>query len=184
MRRILLFLGLSWSLIAGNCVQESVIQYESPSEQYIGITGVIDEGMTYVVTVMYVRFVRESHCKDYDEKTGICRVKPQSFTYAPHIENRKHHVHVPLKELSPGKNSWWKPHDISLCVRPLKNKTHPFQCVPLLLLTTGKTDAKHEIDLVCTKNWRCFREDKDLGAESISELNKEYVVNIKKHPHP
>ena len=102
--------------------KEQVVAYENPSEQYLNLTGAIDEGLEYVVSVMYVKNAKESGCPTFGKDSDICQVKPEQFTYVPEIKEGSHSLHIPLKELSPGTNSWWEPHDISICVGPDRPK--------------------------------------------------------------
>ena len=176
MRRVVLFISLSWILIAGNCVpREPVIIHDNPSEQYLNITGTIDESMEYVMSVMYVKNARESGCPTYGKDSDICQVKPETFRYSPEISAERHSLHIPLKELYPGPNSWWEPHDISLCVGPRDPKKEPHRCQVLFSVTKDRHDGNQSIDVVCSKRFECYHE---LQVEHVSQLNSEYVINI------
>ncbi len=173
----LLLVGISWLLIAGNCVKNTFILHENPSEQYLNITGTINEGMEYVVSVMYVKNAKESGCNTYGKDSDICQVKPEEFTYTPEIEAGSHALHIPLRELSPGPNSWFEPKDISICVGPQDPNAVPHQCQVLFSVTKDKHDGNHTLDLICTKRFWCYE---GLHVEHVSQLNREYVVNIRK----
>lgn len=182
MRHVLLLMGMWLCLTAGNCVQNYVVLFENPSEQYLNMAGGIEDGMKYIVTVMYGKNARESGCEDYNEDTGMCRVKPHGFTYVPHIDEKTHRVHIPLRELSPGVNSWWKPFDVSICVGPQSTDSEPHQCQRLFLFTKNEHDGNSVIDLVCSPTWWCSRKSSGRNFEHVSEFNREYVVNIFKEP--
>ncbi len=178
MRRVLLLVGLWLCLTAGNCVpQQEVVLFENPSEQYLNMTGVIDEGLEYVVRVIYVQNARASGCPTYGKDSDLCQTKPEEFTYIPQIEGNTHRVHIPLKELSPGANSWWEPWDIAICVGPRDPNAVPHQCQRLFYFTEDTHDGHQTIDLVCTQQFWCFE---GLQVENVSEVNQEYVVNIRK----
>lgn len=178
MRHILLLMGLWFCLTAGNCVpQPSLVLFENPSEKYLNMIGVIDEGLEYVVRVIYVQNARESGCPTYGKDSDLCQTKPEEFTYIPQIEGNRHRVHIPLKELSPGANSWWEPWDIAICVGPTDPNAVPHQCQRLFFFTEDTHDGHQTIDLVCTQQFWCAE---GLHVENVSELNHEYVVNIRK----
>ncbi len=174
---ILLLIGISWLLIAGNCVKNSFILHENPSDQYLDITGTIDDGLEYVVSVMYVKNAKKSGCATYGKDSDICQVKPEEFTYTPEIEEGSHSLHIPLRELSPGPNSWFEPKDISICVGPQDPNTVPHQCQVLFSVTKDRHGGNHTLDLVCTRRFWCYE---GLQVEYVSQFNREYVVNIRK----
>ena len=180
LRRLLLLIGISCFLIAGNCVQNQFILNENPSEQYLHISGAIDEGLEYVVTVMYVKNAKESGCPTFGKDSDICQVKPEQFTYVPEIKAETHSLHIPLSELSPGENSWWEPHDITICVGPHDPNAVPHQCQVLFSVTKDKHDGNEKIDLLCSKKFWCYQ---GLHVEHVSQLNREYVVNIRKESY-
>ena len=180
MRHLLLLIGISCFLIAGNCVQNQFILNENPSEQYLNITGAIDDGLEYVVSVMYVKNAKESGCPTFGKDSDICQVKPETFQYTPEIIARSHSLQIPLRELSPGPNSWWEPHDISICVGPRDPKAEPNQCQVLFSVTKDKHDGNEKIDLVCSKKFWCYQ---GLHVEHVRQLNRKYVVNIQKESY-
>ena len=176
MRRELLFISLSWVLIAGNCVpREPVVMYKNPSEQYLNISGTIDESLEYVMSVMYVKNAEKSGCLTFGKDSNICQVKPETFRYAPTISAGRHSLHIPLKELSPGQQSWWEPHDISICVGPRDPKTEPYHCQVLFSITKDRHDGNQSIDVICSKSFQCYH---GLQIEHVSRFNREYMVNI------
>lgn len=174
-RRILMLLGLSLCLMGGNCIQQQVVSYENPSEVYLNMSGFIDEGLEYKVSVIYNKNARKSGCPVFGKDSDICQVKPENFTYIPQIKGTTHSVHIPLKELSPGKNSWWEPHDISICVGPRDPKSVPHQCQVVFSVTKDKHDGNQTLNLVCSQKFWCYE---GLHVEHVSRLNREYVVNI------
>ncbi len=177
MKRIFLLMGLSIFLMAGNCVQAHVVPYENPSEAYLDITGTIDHDLEYVVSVMYVKNARESGCPTYGKDSELCQIKPETFTYVPVIKDQMHSVHIPLKELSPETNSWWEPHDISICVGPTDPNSVPHQCQVVFTVTKERHDGHRKINLVCSSDFWCSQ---GLPVERVSQLNREFEVNLLK----
>ncbi len=177
MKQVLSLMVLSIFLTAGNCVQAQFTSYENPSENYLNISGTLDEDLEYMVRVMYVKNARESGCPTYGKDSDLCQIKPEEFTYIPEITEQTHSLHIPLKELSPDTNSWWEPHDISICVGPRNPNTVPHQCQVLFSVTKTKHDGNQNLDLVCSKNYWCYQ---GRQVEHVSLLNREYVVNIRK----
>ncbi len=167
-------------LFGGNCVQERYLRYEHPGEIFLNVAGAIEEDMTYVMTVTYVQKLQGSGCEDYDQATGICRVRPQTFTYSPRITERSHRAHIPLKELSPGTDSGWEPYDISICVGPRDGRKQPHQCQRLYLLTKTGQMTRLQIDLECSEDWWCKPKGSKTRVAEIGELNREYIVNLSK----
>ena len=182
LRRVLLLMGISWSLMAGACVEEApYVVFENPSEQYLNLTGVIEAGMKYTISVTYVQMVQASGCSDYNKKSGICFTKPHFFKYVPQIQGKTHKIHVPLKELSPGPNSWWEPIDLFICVGPASTDSEPLLCQQLFGLSKSEHDVSEVIDLVCSpKKWLCSPKYSERDMKHVSKLNREYVVNIYK----
>ena len=157
------------------------VVFENPSEQYLNLTGVIDEGMAYAISVTYVQMVHRSGCRDYNKISGICMTKPHFFKYVPQIQGKTHTIHVPLKELSPGPNSWWEPRDLFICVGPASTNSDSLWCQPLLQLSKSKHDVTQAIDLVCSpKKWLCSEKTTGRDKKHVSKLNRGYVVNIYK----
>ncbi len=177
MKQVLLLMMLSLFLTAGNCVQAQVVSYENPSENYLNITGALAEDLEYMVRVMYVKNARDSGCPTYGKDSDICQIKPEEFTYIPQINEQTHSLHIPLKELSPGHNSWWEPNDISICIGPRDPKTVPHQCQVLFSVSNDRHDGNRNLELLCNKKFWCYQ---GLQVEHVSQLNHEYVVNIRK----
>ncbi|MGB0911418.1 MAG: hypothetical protein ACPGYT_13730 [Nitrospirales bacterium] len=182
MRRVLLLMGLSLFLMAGNCMHHPAVVYENPSEDYLNVTGTIEDGLEYKVTVTYLKSARAGDCPVFGKDPDICQVRPEEFSYVPQINRNTHKVHIPLKELSPGVGSWWEPHDLSICVRPKNTHSGPHECQVLFSITKDQHDGNKLIDLVCaisrwsSQSYSCHSPERVV--EHVSQLNREYVVNI------
>ena len=149
--------------------------HDNPSEQYLNISGTIEDSMEYVISVMYVKNAKESGCPTFGKDSDICQVKPETFRYTPKIIDGRHSLQIPLKELSPGPNSWWDPRDISICVGPKDPKTEPHQCQVLFSVTKDQHDGNKSLEVVCSQRFQCYH---GLHVEHVNQLNRDYVVNI------
>lgn len=151
------------------------VDYLSPSENYIDIKGTIVESFNYKMRVQYVAKSELKECKNYNFLAGIYVSQSTAFDYYPEIEDGRHQLHIPLKELDPSTECNWQPNVIFLCVASVGEE--PSNCSSLFFLR-GQHDNNSPINIECTQSNFCFRKPFELHTEDINIFNKVYDVNI------
>ena len=151
------------------------VDYLSPDETYIDMKGTIAESINYKITVQYVARSELKECKNYNFLAGIYVSQSTEFDYYPEIEDGRHQLHIPLKELDPATECNWQPNVIFLCVASVGEE--PGTCSSLFFMR-GKHDNHSSINIECTQSKFCLRNPFEFHTEDINEFNKTYEVNI------
>ncbi|GAC06787.1 hypothetical protein [Paraglaciecola chathamensis] len=153
------------------------VEFNEPNENFIDIEGSLSESITYKVAVQYVAKSESKQCKNYNWLAGLYVSQSETFDYWPSVSNGQHHLHIPLKELSPDTKCQWEPNIISICANSVGK--NPSACSSLFFLR-GQHDNNSEINVECSDSGFCFRVPFDRHTEDINILNKTYSVNINK----
>lgn len=155
------------------------VKYPMPSERYIDVHGSIDGSLTYKLQVQYVATNRSDACTNYNILAGLRVSQTMEFDYYPQINDGKHNLHVPLKELDPATECRWEPTVIMLCVGD--TGTEPSTCSSVFSLR-GAHANQSPVNMVCAASNFCFRTPRTLYTEAIDVFNTQYAVNITREP--
>jgi len=162
---------------------------ENPYKDYLEISGHIDDGMKYKVTVNYSTNTKTNKCSSYIWAAGSYYSYSTSYEFEPNIQGERHSLKIPLHSIEDDECNW-KPFYIAVDVITDKSTGNlgiygaPSRCrftidmLPERIKKLDMLDGENDIDCVPVDPNYLLGE---LPVFKYERSNKVVIFNFYKH---
>jgi len=152
---------------------------ENPYNEFIGLNGSIEDGLSYSIVVRYSTTKETKECTQNNWVAGVRTGFSEDFEYFPERKNGSHEIMVPLSEISKETECEWQASIIFLRVWDEKKGESPSSMASLFLLYEnsfrGGTSSP-----VLYKEDGFWEKGADLLSKERIALNKFYPLDIRR----